>query len=456
MKTIKVAKGLSFPVRQPALAVRKVSPPRRLVYPTGNRWGWLYPEVKEGDAVGAGQVIASSSLPYVPSLKTAISGTVREIIKLPTLQLRKSQAIVIEAAEDVSSVSQSVSIGEDASPVEVFKAIMDAGIWEVDDYALPLHLRVAAPEVIEEYIKESGESEFVESLRNIPYRDRAIETLIVNALDRQPQSWVRSHIFASDSDRIVAGVRLLQRLSGAKQTIVAVPSHLADSESTKKVMDALKAEVTVSNGKYPASLEPILILALTGKEMVFPSKNSRECGVAVVDVMALEQLVKAVLEGNEDREVTVQVNLSGRREYHLLKCPVGTPVLHIIDHLALNPDSLTKVVLGGDFLGYAHYDLDVPITGEVDVLSLWDTEIFHYKHDPCIRCGFCVRVCPMNLVPAEISMYCEYNRFEEAVGKGIYHCIECGLCSYVCPSHRPMVQLIRHGKQELERAREVS
>jgi electron transport complex protein RnfC len=59
----------------------------------------------------------------------------------------------------------------------------------------------------------------------------------------------------------------------------------------------------------------------------------------------------------------------------------------------------------------------------------------------------------MRLLPNELSKYCEFNVFEEAERNYLFHCIECGICSYVCPAKRPMVQLLRFGKQELQAMR---
>jgi len=61
----------------------------------------------------------------------------------------------------------------------------------------------------------------------------------------------------------------------------------------------------------------------------------------------------------------------------------------------------------------------------------------------------CVRHCPAQLLPNELSKYCEFNLFEEAKDKYLLHCIECGICAYVCPEKRPMLHLLRFGKREL-------
>jgi electron transport complex protein RnfC len=101
--------------------------------------------------------------------------------------------------------------------------------------------------------------------------------------------------------------------------------------------------------------------------------------------------------------------------------------------------------------------MQVPITHEIDSIVLQsEGEIARYTNEPCINCGYCVRACPMGLLPNELSKHCEYGSFLAAERNDLHHCIECGICSYVCPAKRPMVHLMRFGKQQLSEQREAS
>lgn len=457
MKTISVKRGLTLRASLPDPAVKTISPSSRMVYPLANRWGWLLPALKEGDTVMAGQVIASSSSPRIPCIRSGVSGKVTKIFKLPTAQMKEGQALEIEVTgQSAEGGSSSAKVDEASEEGQIFSALLTAGIWESEDYGLPLALRVSGPKALESFASSCGDEDFVASLRNVPYIDRPIKTLIINALDRDPYCRTRSHILLNYTAEVISGARLVRRVASPESVILAVPSHLANHEAVQNCAKALQAEIAVSDGKYPCGLEPILIWALTGKEMIYPSRNSRALETAVVDTLALYQLKQALMDGSCTLNLFVQVNLVPGGETFMVQCPVGTPVGHILDQLSVRRDEIRKFVLGGRFLGYAHYDLNVPVTGEFEVIDVFTGDVFHYTHVPCVRCGFCVKVCPVSIVPAELSMYCEYKRFEEAVHKGLWQCIECGLCAYVCPAHRPMVQLMRYGKHELEFTRVAS
>ena len=103
--------------------------------------------------------------------------------------------------------------------------------------------------------------------------------------------------------------------------------------------------------------------------------------------------------------------------------------------------------MGGPMMGLAQYDLKVPtLKATSGIVCLKSTTLEKTRHYPCIQCGSCVSVCPMNLVPTRISRLVETAKYDECKDWGIFNCIECGSCAFVCPSGIPLVQWIRVGK----------
>ena len=64
----------------------------------------------------------------------------------------------------------------------------------------------------------------------------------------------------------------------------------------------------------------------------------------------------------------------------------------------------------------------------------------------CIRCGRCIAACPMNLMPTSIARQVSVQNAEELERLSVMTCMECGSCAYVCPACRPIVQVMRQGK----------
>ena len=92
----------------------------------------------------------------------------------------------------------------------------------------------------------------------------------------------------------------------------------------------------------------------------------------------------------------------------------------------------------------------VPVVkGTSGILAFDAAEAAEQEPDPCIRCGSCVKACPMGLLPLEMSARIRNDDLDGAVDLGLSDCIACGCCAYVCPSHIPLVQFFYHAKGDL-------
>ena len=105
------------------------------------------------------------------------------------------------------------------------------------------------------------------------------------------------------------------------------------------------------------------------------------------------------------------------------------------------------MIAGGPMMGFAFSSLETPITkGTSGITVLSRDDIRREQETACVRCGRCVDVCPMNLVPTKLAMASRYENLSMAQRYNIMACFECGCCTYICPAHIKLVQLIRVGK----------
>jgi electron transport complex protein RnfC len=110
--------------------------------------------------------------------------------------------------------------------------------------------------------------------------------------------------------------------------------------------------------------------------------------------------------------------------------------------------------MGGPMMGVSLAGLEAPvIKGTSGLLALTRGEVPARRAGNCIRCGRCVRVCPMGLLPATLALFAQHQLFERAEGIDAVACIECGSCAYVCPAAIPLVQHIRLAKSRIAAAR---
>ena len=113
-----------------------------------------------------------------------------------------------------------------------------------------------------------------------------------------------------------------------------------------------------------------------------------------------------------------------------------------------------KIVMGGPMMGVAQYSLDLTcVKGLTGILCMTQDEAQPLETVDCMKCGKCVEVCPVNLLPLYIQQRALKGLYDDAEAFHALDCIECGSCSFVCPARRPLVEAIRLAKTEI-RAKE--
>ena len=115
-----------------------------------------------------------------------------------------------------------------------------------------------------------------------------------------------------------------------------------------------------------------------------------------------------------------------------------------------------KMISGGPMMGQALSTLNIPVTKtSSSLLAFKKDAVAAEQVTACIRCGRCVSVCPMRLVPkklAEVVLREDYEAFEKMHGM---ECYACGSCTYVCPAKKPLTQLCVEGKQGVAASRKA-
>ena len=135
-----------------------------------------------------------------------------------------------------------------------------------------------------------------------------------------------------------------------------------------------------------------------------------------------------------------------------LLVPIGTSYNDLLEAVG-HGEIPYKVLSGGPMMGIAQFDLSVPVTkgtNAVTILGKTNRKTVEVPH--CIRCGKCIDVCPMHLMPVLMHQSVELGDVEEMKKRNLMDCIECGCCAYTCPATIPLVQSFRSGKQQIRDA----
>lgn len=268
-----------------------------------------------------------------------------------------------------------------------------------------------------------------------------IDTVIVNVLDSDPALRFQTFLAQDFPVELTAGVAAVGRIFGAKQTIAVVDADLvADVAATaRQACRQLNVQFIRLTNPYPQA-HPTLLLHAVLERKLKPARLPTEAGVILLDSPAAIAIGRVVLSNASITTVPVGVYHHPTRTSAYAEVDVGTPVEQVLR--AFDIEATRATIFAGDVLRDQPARLSDPIgAGELTFHIL--TAEANVNPDPCIRCGWCLEVCPTRIHPA--GLLDAAQRRDRELGRffGVDACIECGMCTYVCPSRLPLLQSIR-------------
>jgi electron transport complex protein RnfC len=253
------------------------------------------------------------------------------------------------------------------------------------------------------------------------------------------------------TDDVINGLRLIMKAVNVNKAIIGIEDNKI--QAINKLKKALKNFPNISGvelkTKYPQGAEKMLIKALLGRE-VPPGKLPFDVGCIIQNIGTAVSIYDAVAKGEPQINAVLTVTGKGIKQPKNVIARIGTPIIDVINYCGGFNEDAVKVIVGGPMMGFAQYDLSAPITKATSgILVLTKQEVKHFEQTNCLRCGKCVEICPLNLVPTKMVRLIQFEKFDEAKKSGINVCMECGTCTYICPANIPLVQWIRFGKQKV-------
>lgn len=385
--------------------------------------------VAKGDAVGRGQPLSEPEGFVSVAVHAPTSGTVTAVKEFPHPVGRPMLAVEIES-DGRDAWWEGVAPRGDwrtMAPAELKGLIRDAGVVGLGGATFPTHVKLSPPQ------------------------DKPITAFLLNGAECEPYLTADHRVMVEQAVDSMAGVGLMMRVLGVGKAHVGVESNKPDALAAlaSACPPDLDVEFHLLETKYPQGSEKHLIYAVTGREV--PSGGlPMDVGCVVQNVGTAVACLEAVRDGRPMTERVATVTGAAVVAPRNVRVRVGTPLVDLLAFCGgLTPDA-GKVIYGGPMMGLGQFDMGVPVLkGTSGVLCLREAEVAQFEGGPCIRCGHCVDVCPMGLVPSAMGLLSERCVFEDLAGRHVADCIECGSCAFVCPSRRPLVQLFRRGKAEV-------
>lgn len=381
-----------------------------------------------------GDVVGEATAPVSAPVHASVRGKVGRATMATLPNGRHVPAIPIDAAEEQPFAG-------DALFEEIY-----GGDYPLDGlgHYLPQTIRQAAREA---GLVGLGGAAFPTHIKLAPREQTPIDTLLLNGCECEPYLTGDDQLMQVAPRPILAGGLLGQLATGAQRVVVGIEANKPRAiRSLRQAAEGTDIEICVLRPKYPQGGEKQLIAAMLHREIP-NGKLPLDVGVVVLNVGTAAALARAVVRGRPLTHRVVTVSGGGIRRPANVLAPIGASYRQLVEHCGGLRDNAVRIIAGGPMMGFTLGTLDAPVTkGTSGITILSEREVRRAGETPCVRCGRCVEVCPMRLVPTKLGLAARAGNAELARRHHIAACVECGCCAYVCPAQLPLVQLIRVGK----------
>ena len=387
------------------------------------------PLVAKGDLVTKGQKIGDNQGLCVP-VHASVSGKVKAVEVRPHTNGSTVLSVVIEndhldtLCETIKPRTQEEV--DALTPEQLVDIIHEAGIVGMGGATFPTHVKLSG-----------GIGK--------------VDTAIINAGECEPYITSDDRLCREHPEQVVKGLQVIMKIFGLKEGHIGIEDNKPEAIAALKAAAAEGIIVDVLPAKYPQGAEKQLIYAVTGREV--PSGGlPAAVGCAVFNAATTRAICEAVYDGMPLIQRIVTVSGDILMEPKNLLVPIGTSFNDLIEACGRNENPY-KVLSGGPMMGVAQYDLSVPTIKGVNAVTVLGRNNHHFVEDPhCLRCGKCIDVCPMKLMPVLMYKAWQGGDVEEMKKNNIMDCIECGSCAYTCPASVPLVLGFRVAKQVIRNA----
>lgn len=412
------------------IPLKRAKEPEMVIIPLQQHIGApCQPLVKVGDSVKVGQKIGQAEAFVSAPVHSSVSGTVKKIAPMASPTGMIVNCIVIES-DGKGELHESVKPKGDLdslSQKEILEIIKEAGITGMGGAGFPTHVKLSPPP------------------------EKKIDTIILNGAECEPYLTADHRLMVERPEKVVLGLKAIMKAVGVDRGFIAVENNKPDAIKALKAIIKSEANIEVVSlkAKFPQGDEKRIINAVTGREV--PSGGlPMDVGVVVDNVGTANAIAEAVEEGKPLFERIATITGKGIKEPQNLIVKIGTPFKDIIEQCGGFNGTPGKIIMGGPMMGLSQYSIDVPvIKGTSGILVLSEEEAKPEPVQPCIKCGKCLEVCPVNLQPLYLSKFSLNRRYDRAEEFHVLDCIECGSCSFICPAKRPLVESIRVAKREV-------
>ncbi len=371
------------------------------------------PLVKVGDEVKVGQKIGDADAPFSAPVHSGVSGKVTAVSDYRTAMGAVCKAVEIET-DGQQTVSEEVKPPVITDKESFIKAVRESGACGLGGAGFPTHIKLNPK--------------------------TPIDTLVINAAECEPYITADYREMVECPDDVLGGIALVKEKLGIKSCKLAVEANKPEAIKTFERMTEKddSVEIVTLPSSYPQGAEKVLIYNSTGR-IVMEGQLPSDTGVIVLNVSTVAFLYRYTKTGMPlvTRRLTVDGNAVG--EPKNIRAVIGTSFRELLEFCNTDMEAVIKLIGGGPMMGMSIPDPDMPVVKTSNALLAVKTYDAR-KATACIRCGRCVNVCPMGLMPADINRAYKIRNVDELKQLKVMLCMNCGSCTYVCPANRKLAE----------------
>ena len=413
--------------------------PKQLILPVHQHIGIdAEPTVQIGDLVSKGQLIATASNTGLSAnVHAPTSGIVSDIgdHSLPHISGLPGLCITIDTDQKDNwgdNKLESLSDYENTDNDKLLARIQQAGIVGLGGATFPTAVKLS--------------------------NSNPIKTLIINGAECEPYITCDDRLMRDQPESIISGIRILQKILKPDVCLIGIEDNKPEAIEALRVacQDDTSIEVVAIPTIYPSGGEKQLIEILTGQQV--PANGlPLDIGLVGLNIGTVYSIYRAVVEGEPLLSRIITVTGNGINQPQNFEVLIGTSFNYLAEQAGGYTKMADHLIMGGPMMGFALENDQVPVTKATNCALITSTTLLSESNSeysdqptlPCIRCGKCMDVCPVKLLPQQMYWHIRAKDFEKAQDHNLKDCIDCGCCSYVCPSHIPLVDYYRYAKNEI-------
>ncbi len=405
------------------LALKRFPDPAEVVIPLSMHAGApANPVVQVGDTVKVGQKIGEAAAFISGNVHSSVSGTVVAIENRGHATRGECLSVVIRS-DGKNTLDESVKPHKplaELAPEEIVDIIQEAGIVGMGGAGFPTSVKLKPA--------------------------KPVDTILVNGCECEPLLTADHRVLLEYPDDIVFGLQAILKAVGAEKGLIVIEDNKPDAiaQMQGKVAAIENIDVVPVKTKYPQGAEKMLIKRVLGRQ-VPQGGLPADVGCVVSNISTTKAISDAIQTGMPlvERVVTVTGERLKNPGNYIVK--IGTNTQDLIDYCGGITGKDVTIKAGGPMMGFVLSRTDVPIMKGSNGIIVVDAD--HTAEQPCIKCGRCVDVCPMELSPLYFGKFADEENWQGMKEKNVMDCIECRCCEYICSSKIPLVSKIQAGKK---------